>query len=197
MKKLGSTLFAFLLIASSLCAQKTPVVGAVNMERLLAGYTDYQTALEKYRGAIAPAEEELGNAQEKLQEMQEKGKELEAKKDNPALSDEAKAEAEAEYNALASQFQQMGKQFQAFQAQTQQLRNKSRQQYLLPLELKARESVVTVAEDKGVDFVVEIAPVDVKQDEEKTFSVFRGAVLYASEDLDLTDSVIAVLNVNE
>ena len=197
MKKLSIAFIASLLVATSVFAQKTPVVGAVNMQRLLAGYTNYQTALEKYRGSIAQAEEELGTAQQKLQEMQEQGKELETKKDNPALSEEAKAEAEAEYNALAGQFQAMGKQFQAFQAQTQQLRNKSRQQHLLPLELKAREAVVTVAKDKGVDFVVEIAPVEVKQDEETTFNVFRGTVLYASEDLELTDSVIAVLNAGE
>lgn len=197
MKKLSIAFLASLLVATSLFAQKTPVVGAVNMQRLLAGFTEYQTAQEKYRGAIAPAEEELGAAQEKLQEMQTKGKELETKKENPALSEEAKAEAEAEYTQLAGQFQLMGKQFQAFQAQAQQLRNKSRQQYLLPLELKAREAVVTVAKDKGVDVVLEISPVEVKQDEETTFNVFRGSVLYASEDLDLTDSVIAVLNTGE
>ena len=156
MKKFSIALIASLLLASSLFAQKPTVTGAVNMQRLLAGYTEYQTALEKYRGAIAPAEEELESVQQKLQEMQEKGKELEAKKDNPALSDEAKAEAEAEYNQLASQFQLMGKQFQAFQTQTQQRRNKSRQQFLLPLELKARETVATVAKDKAVDFVVRL-----------------------------------------
>ncbi|ADE54601.1 OmpH family outer membrane protein [Coraliomargarita akajimensis] len=197
MKKISFALVAALFVATGLFAQKSPVAGAVNMQRLLAGYTEYQTALEKYKGAITPAEEELAAAQKKLQEMQEQGKELETKKANPALSDDAKKAAEEEYQALAVQFQAAGKQFQAFQAQTQQLRNQSRQQFLLPLELKARETVSVVAKDKGIDLVFEIAPVEVKQDENTSFNVFRGAVLYADESLDITDSVIAILNAAE
>ena len=126
--------------------------------------------------------------------MQSKGQELEVKKDNPALSEKARKEAQESFESLSVEFRTTGAQFQAFQNQTQQLRNKSRQEFLLPLELKARETIVTVAEDKGIDLVLEISPIDVKEDEETTYSVYRGTVLYASESLDLTDSVIAVLN---
>lgn len=196
MKKITFALVAVLFSATALFAQAGSI-GAVNMQRLLAGYTEYQTALEKYKGAIAPAEEELATAQEQLQAMQEQGKELETKKANPALTEDAKAAAEKEYQELAIKFQNAGRQFQAFQAQAQQLRNQSRQQFLLPLELKARETVAVVAKDKGVEVVFEIAPVEVKQDEETTFNVYRGTVLYASESLDITDSVIAVLNAGE
>lgn len=197
MKTTLIAVLASLVAISGAFAQKEPTMGAVNMQRLLAGYTAYQSALEKYEGAISPAEEELANLQKKLQEMQTKGQELEVKKDNPALSNDARKEAQAEFDSLSEEFRSTGAQFQAFQTQTQQLRNKSRQEFLLPLELKARETVVTVAEDKDVDIVFEIAPVSVKEDDEKTFNVFRGTVLYASESLDLTDSVIAVLNVSE
>lgn len=194
MKTTLIAVLAALVAVTGAYAQKEPSVGAVNMQRLLAGYTAYQSALEKYEGAISPAEEELANLQKKLQEMQSKGQELEVKKDNPALSKDARKDAQSEYETLSEEFRTTGAQFQAFQNQTQQLRNKSRQEFLLPLELKAREMIVTVAEDKDVDLVVEIAPVNVKEDEEKTYNVYRGTVLYASESLDLTDSVIAVLN---
>jgi|TARA_E500000178_G_scaffold356698_1_gene437357 Skp family chaperone for outer membrane proteins len=186
--------FLALFAVTGAFAQSDSSVGAVNMQRLLAGYTAYQSALEKYEGAISPAEEELANLQKKLQDMQANGQELESKKDNPALSKDARKEAQSAYETLSEEFRALGAQFQVFQNQTQQLRNQSRQEFLLPLELKARETIVTVAEDKDVDLVVEIAPVDVKEDEEKTYSVYRGTVLYASESLDLTDSVIAVLN---
>lgn len=185
---------AALVVATVAFAQKEPSVGAINMQRLLAGFNAYQSALEKYEGAISPAEEELANLQKKLQEMQSNGQALEVKKDNPALSDKARKEAQASFETLSAEFRSLGAQFQAFQNQTQQLRNKSRQEFLLPLELKARETIVTVAEDKDVDLVLEISPIDVKEDEETTYSVFRGTVLYASESMDLTDSVIAVLN---
>lgn len=185
---------AALVVATTAFAQKEPSVGAINMQRLLAGYNAYQSALEKYEGAISPAEEELANLQKKLQEMQSKGQELEVKKDNPALSEKARKEAQESFESLSAEFRTTGAQFQAFQNQTQQLRNKSRQEFLLPLELKARETIVTVAKDKDLDLVLEISPIDVKEDEETTYSVFRGTVLFASESLDLTDSVIAVLN---
>lgn len=197
MKTTIITALAALVFTAGAFAQKESSVGAINMQRLLAGYNAYQSALEKYEGAISPAEEELVNLQKKLQEMQTKGQELEAKKDNPALSEKAKKEALAKFESLSVEFRSTGAQFQAFQNQTQQLRNKSRQEFLLPLELKAREAVITVAEDKEIDLVVEIAPVDVKEDEEKTYSVYRGTVLYASDSLDITDSVIAVLNASD
>jgi len=195
--KILATLLALFALSGASAQEKDPKVAAVNMERLLAGYTAYQSALEKYEGSISPAEEELASLQKKLEEMQSTGQELEVKKDNPALSAKAREEAQSEFNALAEEFRKTGAQFQAFQGQIQQLRNKSRQEYLLPLELRARETVVVVAKDKGVDLVLEIAPVDVKQDEETSYSVYRGTVLYASESMDLTDSVIAVLNSND
>lgn len=194
MKKLSIALLASLIVVTGLVAQKTPVMGTVDFQRLLNGYDEYQTALEKVQGSIAPAEEELTKAQAELKEMQTQGKELEAKKENPALSEEARAEAEAEYKTLLAQFQKKGQEFQAFQNQVQQRRNQSRQQNLLPLELTAREAIATVAKDKGVDLVLEIAPIDVKKDETKTFNVFRGVALYADDSLEITDSVIALLN---
>ena len=54
---------AALVVATTAFAQKEPSVGAINMQRLLAGYNAYQSALEKYEGAISPAEEELANLQ--------------------------------------------------------------------------------------------------------------------------------------
>ncbi|MGC6455595.1 MAG: OmpH family outer membrane protein [Coraliomargaritaceae bacterium] len=197
MKTTIIAILATLVVTAGAIAQKESSVGAIDMQRLLAGFNAYQSALEKYEGAISPAEEELANLQKKLQEMQSKGQELEVKKDNPALSEKARKEAQAEFEALSADFRTTGAQFQAFQNQAQQLRNKSRQEFLLPLELKAREAIITVSKDKDVDLVVEIAPVDVKESEEKTYSVYRGTILYASDSLDLTDSVIAVLNASD
>lgn len=192
MKKIALTFLASIFAISSLVAQST--LGSVDMPKLLNGYEAYQSAKEKYQGAIAPAEEELKNAQVLLGEMRDKGQELEAKVANPALSEDAIAAAKEELAQLTLEFRQKGAQFQQFQQQAQVLRNQSRQKILLPLELKARQACMTVAKDKGIDLLVESSEVTVKESEESSFTVFRGTVIFASEDIDVTDAVIALLN---
>ena len=83
MKKLSIAFVASPLVATSLLRRR--LRSSARLISAFAGRLPVPTVLEKYRGSIAPAEEELASAQQKLQEMQEKGKELEAKKDNPAL----------------------------------------------------------------------------------------------------------------
>ncbi len=192
MKKISLTFLASIFAISSLVGQST--LGSVDMPKLLNGYEAYQSAKEKYQGAIAPAEEELKNAQVLLGEMRDKGQELEAKVANPALSEDAIAAAKEELAQLTVEFRQKGAQFQQFQQQAQALRNQSRQKILLPLELKARQACMTVAKDKGIDLLVESSEVTVKESEESSFTVFRGTVIFASEDIDVTDAVIALLN---
>jgi Skp family chaperone for outer membrane proteins len=70
---------------------------------------------------------------------------------------------------------------------------------LNPYQLKIREAVINVAKDKGYDLVVPIAPkkVTVPSDtgEDKEYAVFMGNnILYAGDSLEITDSVIALLN---
>ena len=192
MKKIYLSFLASVCALSSVLAQST--IGSVDMPRLLNGYEAYQSAKEKYQGAIAPAEEELKNTQAALVEMQTKGQELEAKVANPALSEDAIASAKEELAKLTAEFRARGAQFQQFQQQAQMLRNQSRQKILLPLELKARRACMTVAEDKGIDILLESAQVSIKESEDSSFDVFRGTVIYASEDADVTDAVIALLN---
>ncbi|MGB0413179.1 MAG: OmpH family outer membrane protein [Coraliomargarita sp.] len=192
MKKISLALLASIFAVTALVAQTN--VGSVDMPKLLNGYEAYQSAKEKYQGAIAPAEEELKNAQAALKEMQEKGQELEAKVANPALSEDAIATAKEELAKLTAEFRARGAQFQQFQQQAQVLRNQSRQKILLPLELKARQACMTVAKDKGIDLLLESSEVTVKESEESSFTVFRGTVIYASESVDVTDAVIALLN---
>ncbi len=192
MKKITLTFLASIFAVTALVAQST--VGSVDMPRLLKGYEAYQSAQEKYEGALAPAQEELKNRQAELQSMQEQGKELEAKVANPALSEDAIATAKEELGKLTQEFRAKGAQFQQFQQQLQLQRNQSRQKILLPLELKARQACMTVAKDKGIDLLVESSEVTVKESEESSFTVFRGTVIFASEDIDVTDAVIALLN---
>jgi outer membrane protein len=177
MKKTITLFLASLFCAAALFAQKTPVVATVNVQRILNDYTAFQTAVEKVKGSVAPVEEEMKKMQSNLEAIVTKGREAEAKVKNPALGDEAKAEAKAEIAGLQAQLQAAQVELQQFRQQAQQLAQQGQQEELAPLQQKAVEAVKEVAKDKGIDLVVPI-----------------NSVVYSSDELEISDAVIAVLN---
>jgi outer membrane protein len=180
MKKFTTLALASLLLATGLFAQKTPVVGVVDVQRVLNDYTEFQTAVEKVRGSVAPVEEEIQKMQASIQDIVAKGREAETKAKNPAASDEARQEAQAEVVELQQQLQQAQSTMNQFRQQAQQQAQKGQQEDLAPLQEKAVEAVRTVAGDKGIDLVVA-----------------KNSVIFADDSLEITDAVIAVLNAGE
>lgn len=180
MKKFITLSLASLFVAAGLFAQKTPVVGVVDVQRVLNDYTVFQTAVEKVRGSVAPVEEEMQKMQASIQEIVTKGREAETKAKNPAASEEARKEAQAEVAGLQQQLQQAQANLNQFRQQAQQLAKKGQTDDLAPLQAKAVEAVKTVATDKGIDLVVA-----------------KNSVIFAADSLEITDAVIAVLNAGE
>ncbi|MFQ3226575.1 MAG: Skp family chaperone for outer membrane protein [Lentimonas sp.] len=180
MKKITTLFLASIFCAVGLFAQKTPVVATVNVQRILNDYSAFQAAVEKVKGAVAPVEEEMKKMQENIQAIVTTGREAEAKAKNPALGDEAKAEAAAEVAGLQTQLQAAQVELNQFRQQAQQLAQQGQQAELAPLQAKAVEAVKQVAMDKGIDLVVPI-----------------NAVVFAADDLEISDAVIAVLNAGE
>ena len=180
MKKFTTLVLAAMLFATGLIAQKTPVMGVVDVQRVLNDYTEFQAAVEKVRGSVAPVEEEMQRMQANIQEIVTKGREAETKAKNPAASDEARAEAQAEVASLSGQLQEAQGNLAQFRQQAQQLAQQGQQEELAPLQEKAVEAVKTVAQDKGIDLVVA-----------------KNAVIYSSDSLEISDAVIAILNSGE
>ncbi len=180
MKKFTTVILASILVATGLLAQKAPVVGVVDVQRVLADYTAFQAAVEKVKGSVAPVEEEMKKMQASIEKIVTEGRTLETKAKNPAASDEARAEAQAKVNELQQQLQKAQVELQQFRQQAQQLAQQGQQQELAPLQEKAVAAVKTVAEDKGIDLVVP-----------------KNAVIYSADALEISDAVIAVLNAAE
>lgn len=180
MKKFITISLASLFVAAGLFAQKTPVMGVVDVQRVLNDYTEFQTAVEKVRGSVAPVEEEMQKMQANIQEIVTKGRDAETKAKNPAASEEAQAEAQAEVAELQQQLQKAQANLNQFRQQAQQLAQKGQQDDLAPLQEKAVEAVKVVANDKGIDLVVA-----------------KNSVIFAADSLEITDAVIAVLNAGE
>ncbi|MFP4157875.1 MAG: OmpH family outer membrane protein [Opitutales bacterium] len=177
MKKLITILTLSVFTAAGLMAQKTPVIGTVDVQRVLNDYNAFQSAVEKVRGSVAPVEEEMQKMQQNIQDIVAKGREAELKRDNPATSESAKQAAEAEITELQQQIREEQQRLQQFQQQAQQMAEKGQQEQLEPLQEKAVEAVSTVAKDKGIDLVLP-----------------KNSVIYASDELEISDAVIAVLN---
>jgi outer membrane protein len=177
MNKFTTVILASLLIATGLFAQKTPVVGVVDVQRVLADYNDFQAAVEKVRGSVAPVEEEMQKMQANIEAIVTEGRAVETRSKNPAASEEARATAQAEVGQLQQRLQQAQVDLQQFRQQAQQLAQQGQQEELAPLQAKAVEAVKTVAEDKGIDLVLP-----------------KNSVIYSADTLEISDSVIAVLN---
>lgn len=177
MKKIITIIMASVVLTAGLTAQKTPVVGTVDVQRVLNDYSAFQTAVEKIRGSVAPVEEEIKKMQENIQQIITEGREAETMAKNPAASEAAIAEAQSKVAELQQKLQQEQVKMNQFRQQAQQLAQKGQQEDLAPLQEKAVAAVSTVAKDKGIDLVLA-----------------KNAVIFADDSLEITDAVIAVLN---
>ena len=200
MKKTIVLALVTLMAAGFSFAQEASRVGTVNMERLMNDYVDYQSAVKRVEGAAQTAQEEVDAFKAKLglDEVEAKVQELQQTAQNPATADIARQNAESEAQKLINENQAKIQQLNAYGTQLQQQNQQNRNRILNPYQLKMREAIIEVAKDKGFDLVVPIAPqkVTVPVDEETTeeYNVFMGNILYASDNIEITDSVIAVLN---
>lgn len=163
-------------------------------------YVDYQSALKRVEGAAQTAQEEVDAFKVKLglDVVEAQVQELQQTAQNPATADLARQNAEQEAQKLINDNQAKIQQLNAYGTQLQQQNQQNRNLILNPFQLKIREAVIEVAKDKGFDLIVPIAPqkinVPVGDDEVEEYNVFMGNILYASDSIEVTDSVIAVLN---
>ena len=185
---------------TGLTAQKKAIVGTVDFPRLLSEYDAYKKAVEQAKAEEEVAQKEIGRLKEKLGlvEVEQRIRQLRQKALNPAIADEERKAAGTEGEQLLRDSATKIQQFNAFSQQLEEKSQQDRLRILNPFQLKAREAVIAVAQDKGLHMVLPLVPREIKiqaaDDTETIYNVFEGPVLYASEDLDITDAVIAVLN---
>ena len=134
MKKFTILIFASLLLVTGLFAQKSPIVGVVDVQRVLADFTEFQSAVEKVRGSVAPVEEEMQRMQTSIQAIVTEGREIETKASNPAASEEARAEAAAALPELQARLQEAQANLNQFRQQAQALAQQGQEEDLAPLQ---------------------------------------------------------------
>ena len=177
MKKLITIIMASVILTAGLSAQKSPVVGTVDVQRVLNDYTVFQSTVEKIRGSVAPVEDEIKKMQDSIQQIITEGREADTMSKNPAASESAVAEAKAKVSELQQKLQEEQVKMNQFRKRAQQLAQKGQKEDLAPLQEKAVQAVSSVAKDKGIDLVLA-----------------KNAVIFADDSLEITDAVIALLN---
>jgi len=128
MKKLTTILLTSLIATVGLFAQKTPVVATVNIQRVLNDYSAFQAAVEKVRGSVAPAEQQMQQMRENIQQIVTEGREAETKAKNPALDDTARSEAQQKVGELQQKLIAEKQKMEQIRQKAQQIAKQGKQQ---------------------------------------------------------------------
>lgn len=152
-------------------------IATVDVQKILSEYVDFNQAVEKVRASVAPIEEEIAKMQQEVTDIIAEAREADARSNNPALDDSARDEARSKIIELQTKLQNKQAQLQQFSQQAQELAQNGQQADLTPLQDRALEVVQEISKKEGYDVVLATA-----------------SVVFANEDLDISDKVIAELN---
>ncbi|MEM7672295.1 MAG: OmpH family outer membrane protein [Verrucomicrobiota bacterium] len=184
---INRTIVALILAAFSVSpafAQQAPKTIAVNFDTLFQEFYEVKDALAKFQTSIDAVDKELQTMASEMQPQSEKLQELVAKSRNPAMTDDARQEAEQEAVQLDQELRQRQQELGQFQQQQRQTlglrRNEIRKQFVE----KIREVVSQYAESSGAELVVNIAPVGGNV----------GGIIFVADAYDKTNDVLAILN---
>ena len=178
MNKLLKTLIILsCALLSGLFSVSAGSIATVDVQKVLSEYVEFNQAVEKVRAAVAPIEEEIAKMQEEVTNIIAEAREADARSNNPALEESARDEARSKIIELQTKLQNKQTQLQQFTQQAQELAQNGQQKDLTPLQDRALEVVQEISKKEGIDIVLATA-----------------SVVFANEDLDISDKVIAELN---
>ena len=161
-------------------------VVTVSMQKLFDGYYKSAEANQRLESIREQAVSEAQEKEKELQGMAEQIRTMQEELQNPVLSDDSKAEKQAELQQLAQQGQQKQAEFQQWQQQTMNNLNQRGQEIRRSLIEEIVKIVNEIAlKDHGADLVMDTSDI---------LGSGVPTVLYASDDLDITDKVLIKLN---
>jgi Skp family chaperone for outer membrane proteins len=161
-------------------------VVTVSMQKLFDGYYKSAEANQRLESIREQAVSEAQEKEQELQGMAEQLRTMQEELQNPVLSDDSKAEKQAELQQLAQEGQQKQAEFQQWQQETMNNLNQRGQEIRRTLI----EEIVKIAneislKDYDADLVLDTSDI---------LGSGVPTVLYASDDLDITDKVLVKLN---
>lgn len=184
-KKLLLPVIAMGALAFNAASAELTIV-TVSMQKLFDGYYKSAEANQRLESIREQAVSEAQTKEKELQAMAEQLRTMQEELQNPVLSDESKAEKQGELQQLAQEGQQKQAEFQQWQQQTMNNLNQRGQEIRRTLI----EEIVKVSNEVALKEYT----ADLVMDTSDILGSGVPTVLYASDDLDITDKVLIKLN---
>jgi Skp family chaperone for outer membrane proteins len=153
MKK--NLIIAFLALLSVLNLGAADIkVAVVNMDKAFQAYYKTVEANKKFQSSGAKLQEEIGKVNGQLQELVKELQRLQEEAQNPALSDEMRAEQQKVIDEKRIEGQRKQEDVRRWQATYQQEQEKERQKLIGEIRTKALE----LSKGKGVNLLLDVSP---------------------------------------
>lgn len=178
-------LAALLAVGTSLPAQTTVKVATVDLNRAYAEYWKTQEKMGKLIERGNDAQEQINDMQKRIEAIANEGKQLQADAENPALNPEAKNRIGGDAQRKFQEFQEMQERLRQFAENMERSIQQDRKVFTELMLDEIREKVLSIAKERGANFVVDISG---------RTSNGVSSILYSDPGFDVTDAVIAVLN---
>ena len=145
-------------------------IGFINTDQILEKYAGTKTALDSFNRDVKGWNDESASRKEELDKL---GKELASQ--SPMLSDDKRREKEQDYQRKLTEYDQFVQGIWGPNGQVV----KRNEEILRPIISKIQTILAKIGADQGFDLILDAA---------------HGNILYANQDLDLTQKVIDALN---
>ena len=153
----------FLAVLFSLNLSAAPLIGKVDVQKVLLSISEGKAVREKLKKAFEEKQQILQKDQEEIKKGEE-----DLKKQGLVLNDKAKDKKEKE---LQGKFMQLQQKTMQFQKEISEMEN----QFKKPIMAKLQEVITDVSKNAGVDFTIEVSTTP---------------IIYAKTDKDLTEEVV-------
>lgn len=171
------------LILSVPSLQASLPIGTVNMNALYENYEPTRNAMASFQDQGQLAVQQLRRLEEELQEMQEPVRQANLDRNNVALSEARREEAEAKFNRLVRDVRAKQENMAGFRQEIDVINTRIRKHRELMMA-DITEVVTEVAESRGLLLVLDTSG-------QTTLDI--ASVVYASSTLDITEEVQRIL----
>ena len=184
MKSLITSITAVALLSLSSYADDI-TVATVDMTKLYNGYFKTKVANEKIQSSLETAKEQREELLKQGQALVDEYKEITERANNPALTEEARGEAQLEAERKLQEIQEKEREVQQFQINTQnsiQQRQRTHRDLMLD---EIKKVVVKMARDRGANLVF---------DSSGLTALGLPGILYANTGWDFTEDALVRIN---
>lgn len=166
-------------------AQPAPKIFVIDMSRALDSYYKYQDSKNKVNGDGQKAQEQLDGLTKQMNALNDEIKDMVEKSKSPALSTEARNQAEGDAQKKYQELQQMQAQAQDFLNHTRQQLQQRMKNYTDMLLDDIKNTATKIAKLRGATLVL---------DKGGPTLIGVPAIVYSDASYDLTDDVLTELN---